>query len=201
MTQLLITPPAAEPVTVEEARAHCRIDGNHDDELLYILTRTARETAEFYTGRSFVSTTWETRIDQFPEAAFPSLYIDKAPLLSVTSITYIDGNNATQTLSANNYLVIADTGPYSQPGRIVPAYGTSWPSARGYTDDVRVRYVAGYGAPTDVPMGIKAAIKLMTAHLYENRESAASEPFNYSKSLKTEFPLGFAALLTPFKVF
>ena len=191
MTHMLITAPAGEPVTVEEARAHCRIDGNQDDELLYMLTRTAREYAEAYTGRSFVSTTWELRVDQFP------LYfqLPKAPLASVTSITYIDVQGATQTLSAGLYQVVADAGPFAQPGKIFQAYNATWPSSRGHIDDVRIRYVAGYGAATDVPMAIKAAIKLMIAHLYENREATLTGT-NVS-----EYPLGFAALLSPFKVF
>jgi len=191
MTHMLITAPAGEPVTVEEARAHCRIDGNQDDELLYMLTRTAREYAEAYTGRSFVSTTWELRVDQFP------LYfqLPKAPLASVTSITYIDVQGATQTLSAGLYQVVADAGPFAQPGKIFQAYNATWPSSRGHIDDVRIRYVAGYGAATDVPMAIKAAIKLMIAHLYENREATLTG------TIVTEYPLGFAALLSPFKVF
>lgn len=191
MTHMLITAPAGEPVTVEEARAHCRIDGNQDDELLYMLTRTAREYAEAYTGRSFVSTTWELRVDQFP------LYfqLPKAPLSSVTSITYIDIEGNTQTLSAGLYQVVADAGPFAQPGKIFQAYNATWPSSRGHIDDVRIRYVAGYGAATDVPMAIKAAIKLMTAHLYENREATLTG------TIVTEYPLGFSALLSPFKVF
>lgn len=191
MTQLLITAPAGEPVTVEEARTHCRIDGNQDDELLYILTRTAREYAETYTGRSFVNTTWEHRVDQFPRF----FDLPKAPLSSVTSITYVDALGATQTLSQNAYQVVSDTGPYAQKARIVEAYNQNWPTARGQADDVRVRYVAGYGSPTDVPMTVRAAIKLMIGHLYENREATLTG------TIVSEFPLGFAALLSPFKVY
>jgi uncharacterized phiE125 gp8 family phage protein len=191
MNHTLITAPTGEPVTVEEARSHCRIDGNQDDEILFALTKAAREYAEAYTGRSFVNTTWELQVDQFP------LYfqLPKAPLASVTSITYIDVQGATQTLSAGLYQVVADAGPFAQPGKIFQAYNATWPSSRGHIDDVRIRYVAGYGAATDVPMAIKAAIKLMIAHLYENREATLTG------TIVSEYPLGFAALLSPFKVF
>jgi uncharacterized phiE125 gp8 family phage protein len=191
MNHTLITAPAGEPVTVEEARSHCRIDGNQDDEILFALSKAAREYAEAYTGRSFVNTTWELKVDQFP------LYfqLPKAPLVSVTSITYIDIQGNTQTLPANTYQVVNDAGPFAQPGKIFQAYNETWPSSRGYINDVRIRYVAGYGAPTDVPPAIKAAIKLMIAHLYENREATLTG------TIVTEFPLGFTALLSPFKVF
>jgi uncharacterized phiE125 gp8 family phage protein len=191
MNHTLITAPTGEPVTVEEARSHCRIDGNQDDEMLFALTKAAREYAEAYTGRSFVSTTWELRVDQFP------LYFElpKGPLASVTSITYIDIAGNTQTLSANSYQVVNDSGPFAQPGMIFQAYNQTWPSSRGHINDVRIRYVAGYGTPSDVPPAIKAAIKLMTAHLYENREATLTG------TVVSEFPLGFTALLSPFKVF
>ena len=190
-THILVTAPAGEPVTVNELRTHCRIDGNTEDELLYALGRSAREYVEAYTGRALVSQTWELRFDQFP------LYINlpKAPLASVTSITYIDIESATQTLSANAYQVVASSGDFAQPGRIFQAYNQTWPSSRGHIDDVRVRYVAGYGTSNDVPYALKAAIKLMTAHLYENREATVVG------TIATEMPLSIRNLLAPFVVF
>jgi len=191
MTHTLITAPLGEPVTIEDARLHCRIDGSQDDEVLRALVAAARQYVEGYTGRALVNQTWELRFDQFP------LYIDlpKAPLASVTSITYIDIEGNTQTLASSAYQVVASSGDFSQPGRIFQAYNQTWPSSRGHIDDVRVRYVAGYGTPDDVPYAIKAAIKLMTAHLYENREATVVG------TIAAEMPLSIRNLLAPFVVF
>ena len=191
LTHILVTPPAGEPVTVNELRTHCRIDGNTEDELLYTLGRSAREYVEAYTGRALVSQTWELRFDQFP------LYINlpKAPLASITSITYIDLEGNTQTLASSAYQLVASSGDFSQPGRVFQAYNQTWPSSRGHYDDVRVRYVAGYGTPNDVPYALKAAIKLMTAHLYENREATVVG------TIAAEMPLSVRNILAPFVVF
>lgn len=191
MTHTLITAPLGEPVTIEDARLHCRIDGSQDDEVLRALVAAARNYVEAYTGRALVNQTWELRVDQFP------LYfqIPKAPLASVTSITYVDLEGNTQTLSSSAYQLVNETGPFSQPGKIFQAYNETWPSSRGHIDDVRVRYVAGYGAPADVPEAIKAAIKLMTAHLFENREATITG------TIASEMPLSVRNLLAPFVVY
>lgn len=194
MTQItnhvLIAAPIGEPVTVEDAREHCRIDGNHEDNLLRALVTSAREHVEAYTGRSLVSTTWELRMEYFPL----SITLPKAPVSSVAQITYIDQSGAQQTLAANAYQLVVDGGIHAQAGRVFKAYDQTWPMTRGHLEDVRVRYVAGYGTPNDVPQSIKAAIRLMVGHLYENREATTQG------NLGT-LPLGVSALLAPFVVY
>ena len=51
MSLTLITPAAAEPITLAEARAQCRIDGTDEDALLTIAIAAARSRAEHETGR------------------------------------------------------------------------------------------------------------------------------------------------------
>ena len=93
----------------------------------------------------------------------------RPPLQSVTSITYVDDAGDTQTLSSSLYQV--DT--KSQPGRIIPAYGESWPTVRSNTlNAVTVNFVAGYGDdPEDVPAGLRHAVKFLCGHWFEQRET------------------------------
>jgi hypothetical protein len=78
-----------------------------------------------------------------------------------------------QTLAPPGYLIdIA-----SEPGRIVPAFNTRWPTTQHIIDAVAVEFTAGYapeGSPADhaanVPMRAKLAIKALTAHWYNERE-------------------------------
>ena len=81
----------------------------------------------------------------------------------MTSIQYVDDAGDTQTLSTSLYQV--DT--KSQPGRIIPAYGESWPTVRSDTlNAVTVNFVAGYGDdPEDVPAGLRHAVKLICGAL------------------------------------
>jgi len=99
----------------------------------------------------------------------------KPPLQSVTSIVYVDTAGAPQTWNAANYVVAAPMAPAAGFGRIQPAYGQSWPSARSETlDAVTITFKAGYGdAGKDVPSDIRAAIMLLIRDLYDGPDLAS----------------------------
>jgi len=186
MATTLSAGPATEPITTAEAKLHLRVDHSIDDALIDSMTAAAREWAEAATGRKCVTQTWLLKLDAFPSEIRPPF----PPLSSVTSIGYIDTAGVTQTLSASSYSVDTD----SEPGRIVPAYGESWPSTRGMSNAVTVTYVCGYGAASAVPDSIKAAIKLLLGNIYEHREDVV--PVQMSN-----LPDGARHLLSPYRVF
>jgi len=167
----LITPPAAEPISLEEAKAHLRVDHDTDDALISMLIGAARQDCEEWTARAFVTQTWELVVDAFPTN---EILIPRPPLQSITSIKYDDGDGFEQTLSSTEYVV----DDVSQPGWVVPVT-TGWPSSifEGI-NAVRIRYVAGYATSgnspdnlaDNVPGPIKAAIMLRLGQLYEHRE-------------------------------
>jgi len=167
--QTQLKPPAEEPLTLAEAKLHLRVDADitDDDSLISALIVTARQQAEHRTGRALVSQQWRLGLDCFPD---DSLELPKPKLLSVESITYLDGDGVRQTISAADYEVITD----ELVGRIIPAYGKSWPSCREHPGSVRVDYTCGYGAAADVPQSIKAWMLLAIATWYENREALTS---------------------------
>ena len=66
MSFQLITAPATEPVTLDEARSHLRVDFLDDDALIVALITAARLHAEMLTGRSFITTRWKAVLDSFP---------------------------------------------------------------------------------------------------------------------------------------
>jgi uncharacterized phiE125 gp8 family phage protein len=116
-----------------------------------------------------------------------------APLVSVTSIEYVDGAGATQILATTEYAVI-DAGSTTGPGRIVPAYGKSWPATRGMPNDVTIEFVAGYGAAADVPIQIQWAILLILGELYTRREAAIAG------ATIMQVPYNAEALMLPYVV-
>lgn len=160
------TKPAIEPVTLSEAKHHCRIDGSDEDVAIDQAIVTAREYAESETHRQLITATHKLWLDAFPSG----IIVPRSPLQSVTSITYIDPDGETQTLAADQYQVTQG----AEPGRIVPAHGCSWPSSRSQPEAVQVTFVAGYGdAAADVPASIRRAIMLLVAHLNEFHEPVA----------------------------
>ncbi len=154
-----------EPVTIAEAKAHMRVEHSRDDTLIGALITAARQSCENMLGRSLLEQTWRKTLDQFPDA----IELPYPPILSVTSLQYIDDSGATQTLSAASYTLDSA----SEPGWLVPAYGYAWPTTQDVINAVTVTYKAGYGtAANAVPEAIKTWIKIQVAHLYENREAS-----------------------------
>lgn len=178
MTLVKITGAASYPVTVAELKANARIDGTDEDAtVLPVLIAAATAHAERLTGRAFAEQTWELVLDDFPAE---EIEIDLGPVVSVTSVKYLDGDGVEQTMDAADYIVdtAADT------GRILAPDG--WPTAQADTiNAVRVRFVTG-GTPDD---DVKQAILLLATHWYDRRAAsgAASEA--------TELPFAVSALL------
>ncbi|ODA67669.1 Phage gp6-like head-tail connector protein [Methyloligella halotolerans] len=180
-----ITAPDAAPVTLAEAKAHCRVDHNDDDTLIGALIASATQYFDGYTGivgRALVTQSWEQRF-----AGFGCLRLLVGPVTSVTSVTYFDGNNEEQTLADTVYQLFTDArGPYLdlQPDQ-------SWPSIYARRDAVSVKYVAG-DEVAEVPAPLKSAILLMVGHLYEHREAVTDVSLGAA-------PLAVDALIAPYR--
>lgn len=170
MILTLITGPAEEPVSLSEAKAQVRVTHDLEDELIAGKARTARSWVETFTNRALVTQTWELRLPGFP-ACGAAIELPRPPLASVTSVTYVDEAGVTQTWSPAKYQVLKPAGDHADRGRILPAYGETYPTARGDEESVIVRFVAGYGAAGDVPQALKDALLLKLGDLYTRRES------------------------------
>ena len=155
------------PVSLADMKLHLKIDSGMtaDDTLITTLISAATTYCEEFQHRAYIT---QTRIDYYDR--FPLFFhVPYPPLISVTSIIYIDTNGDEQTLNADQYRV--DIG--NQPGRVTEAYNVTWPDTRDITNAVVLTYSAGYGAAAAVPDTIKAAIKLLVGHWYEHRESVS----------------------------
>jgi uncharacterized phiE125 gp8 family phage protein len=168
MALKLYTAPAAEPVTLTEAKAHLRVEHTSDDTLITALIVAARTHAEAFTRRAFVTQTWDYFADAFPEDD-GAILLPLPKVQSVSSISYVDDNGTTQVWSSSNYLVDVE----SEPARVTPAYDVSWPTTREQINAVTIRFIAGYGNAAAVPQAIKQAMLLIIGHLYEHREAVS----------------------------
>lgn len=164
MALTLITAPATEPVTRDEAKLASTAEGSaHDDHFDDVWVPAAREQAEHRLGRALITQTWELTLDEFPSVA---IILPRPPLQSVTSIKYLDPDGQQQTLDALDYQVVTK----SIRGYVQPAYGKQWPAIRRGPGSVQVTYVAGYGSAADVPSSIKQWILMAVATWYQQRE-------------------------------
>jgi uncharacterized phiE125 gp8 family phage protein len=167
------TPPAAEPVTVAEAKVFCRIDHTDEDSLLGDLITAARRAAEAWTGRAFVRQSLRLAADGWPAGTTTTLFIPRPPLLTVATVRYHDEAGVLQTLSPSAYIVDAA----SDPGRIVLVPDGQWPATQSRrAGAVEVDYDAGYGDPADVPEEIKVAIQIAVEQWHADRGRAGELP-------------------------
>ena len=188
MPSVLVNAPAAEPVSLAEVKLHLRIDDNADDVLLGALITTSRQHAEHDTRRALVTQTRKLVVDEFPAE---TITLDHAPVSAVISVLYIGSDGVERTLDAASYKLDR----ISEPCRLVPAYGTTWPDTRAEINAVSVTYTCGFGAPEAVPESIKRWMLLRIGALYENREEVLT-----GRAI-TLAPLPFAdALLTPYRL-
>jgi uncharacterized phiE125 gp8 family phage protein len=179
MNLRLITAPAAEPVSVETAKLHLRVDGTADDVLIAAYLKSARELGEGLARRAFVTQTLELVINEWPSGGI--LKLPRPPLQSVTSVKYLDVDKVEHTWT--DYVV----DERSEPGAII---FKSFPSdALFESGAIAVRFVAGYGAAAAVPGVFVQGVLLSAAHWYENREAVMDTQLY-------EIPLGMKPLFT-----
>jgi uncharacterized phiE125 gp8 family phage protein len=161
----LVTPPEVEPVTLDEAKEHLRLDTDADDTYASALITAARERVELFLRRALITQAFEYTLD-----GFPSGFIDlpRPPLAAVESIKYLDTGGSERTLPPESYVV--DTSS-DEIGRIALTCTEYWPITRCSINSVVIRFVAGYGdAPEDIPQAIRQGILIEISNLYENRE-------------------------------
>ena len=178
----LLTPPAAEPVSLAEAKLHLRVDFADDDALITSLISAARQAAETLTGRQLVTARWKLVLDSFPGPCLMgvpagsmfslpghAILLPKCPVQSVFAIEYLDMAGASQTMPPAEYTV--DTA--CEPARVTPVFGRIWPISLPQIGAVEVTYDAGYGPAASVSEGLKSWIKLRVGSLYAHREEVA----------------------------
>jgi len=199
----VITGPSSEPVTIDLARQHCRIDAGYDDALIAMYVTGARIEAEAYLNRALFTQrlqyaiTWApppTATPLVPQSliVFPlnwpplvkrPIELPRAPAVSVEQIMWgpIDD------------MQLADADDYDLNLNVEPGYIAVKPQLlpRIPQQSMVIDFTAGYDAtdPAAVPMPIRMAILVGTAHYYENRGDVPAE-----------MPAAFYRLLDPFRL-
>jgi uncharacterized phiE125 gp8 family phage protein len=170
MADIVLSPPLAEPIHLDEARTHLRAPSGDtsQDALIRRAIVAARRHAESYCRIAIVR-----QQRQLSLAAFPcEIELPVGPLRAVQSIEYVDTAGALQTLSASAYRV----DKYAERGRIEPAYGTVWPSTLEVSNAVIVKYTAGMVVPVSA---VDAGTDTLTAY---GHDLAASDPVRLANS-------------------
>lgn len=163
----VVTPASTYPVTLAQAKAHCRVDGNDEDAYLDSLIAAATSHVESLIGRAVMAQTWEYLLDEFDD----EMLIPLGPVSSVSSVKYFDVDAAEQTLAGTYYAVDLT----SDPQRVLLADEAAWPGVNGGTNQVTIRFVAGY---TTVPASIYHACLLLIGQWFDQRSGVSDKPIS-----------------------
>lgn len=177
------TAPNGYPVSLEEAKLQLRVDAATEDALITGLIAAATDAAEKFTGRVFLTRTFQMYLDRWPSKAAQREWWDGVregadvgdpvraielpypPLASVVAVKTYDDNDEPAVWPSSNYHVDNKTAP----GRLALRMGGNIPLPTKIINGIEIEYTAGYGASGDVPALIKQAILRIVAYMYEHR--------------------------------
>ena len=169
MRLVLVTPPAATPITLSEAKAQARVA--HDDEDLLIQHYIDAATAWLdgptgILGRCLVTQTWRAEL-----AAVTGPIWLPFPDTVIGSAVFTDAEGG-ELIHA---VELQDQRPLLRLRS-----GLGRPAA--------ITFAAGYGAPADVPAAIRQAMLLLVTQWYEHRQVTGTG---------TALPFAVEAMLAP----
>lgn len=181
--------PATTPVSLEEAKAQCRVDHDFDNALITSLIGAAVSHLDGWTGilgRCLITQTWRQDFDGFNRCLRLPLF----PVASITGVKYDDATDTEQTVASGNYdLLVDDLGAFVRfkSDFAFPAIDDEKPA-------VRIAYVAG-DDPANVPASLRQAILMLVGHWYANSDAVVVGPTVAS----VELPFAVNALIAPFR--
>ncbi len=148
-------------VSLDEAKNHLRVSGSDQDEPITLLIESATEQLERDINRGILATTWQQAMYSFPASG------DKIDLMmgmntNVSSITYVDTDGVTQTLSPSLYSYSAGR------GCVFNTSPDGWPdvSTESVGDMVFINFSCGVADSGCVPRLMKQAILLEVGRGY-----------------------------------
>lgn len=161
MSLILTQPPAAEPLPLADLKAFLKVDGAEEDSLLASIATAARAHLEALTAKAFVTQGWRIVRDAWP--AHGRMTFPIGPVASLDAVT-VTGAAGPVVLPLDLFGLDGQ----GLPPRLAWTPG-SVPAPAVRMSGIAVDVTAGYGGPEDVPAPLVQAVRLLTAHWFENR--------------------------------
>ncbi len=187
MALVLTSAPLIEPVSLDEAKAHLRIDGNAEDILVSSLILTSRLHIEAALDLALIDQAWTLQLDRWPRTS--DVEIPLSPLQSVNGVGVRNAAGELVPVPATSYL----TDMASRPPRIV-FNGAVRPDPGVAAAGIEIAFSAGFGSTAaSVPAPLRHAVLMLVSHWYEHRDAAETG------SLQTRIPDVISDLIAPFR--
>jgi uncharacterized phiE125 gp8 family phage protein len=181
MPLILTSPPAVEPVSLADAKAHLRVTHTDNDAVISALISSARRQVERRTGLALINQGWSLFLDCWPNHAAVSLQL--APISAITDIIFFGEDGTPATYEPAHYYLDG----VSKPGRAILRQDRLPPLPGRRVNGIEIRFTAGFGAVSaNVPQDLRQALLLAVAHWFEHRGEAegASLPLSALEIIK-----------------
>lgn len=146
-----VVPPVAQPVSLTEAKAQCRVDDNDEAALIQAYLDAAVSHLDGYRGilgRCLITQDWRLDLPALPRML----------QLPFPDATIVGGVYSDATGGEIAWL------PHESLAPVI------WRASAGWGRPVSITLRAGFGPhPADVPAALRAAILLMVSHWYDDR--------------------------------
>ena len=189
----VVTAPALEPLSLDEAKEHCQVDltSTYYDNYLTDQIKVAREDAEAYLGRALITRTYQKTLEAWPTDG--EIRLPMSPVQTDSfKIEYYNSANVLTEWSSANY----ELDNLTIPARVRPVTGVSFPTTAGRYWPILITYKAGYGvAGDDVPEKIRQALRFRIGTNFTLRESVVIG------TILSEYKEAFEKQLHPFRVY
>ncbi len=163
MPSILLTAPAAEPLSLAAAKAYLRVAHDDDDDVITALIAAARIHVEATTRRALITQTWRLSRDAWPRDG--RIAVLPAPLRALLAARVYDSDGVAQTIDLQSFVLDIALGGAGGPERrteiVLTGSGREERNARWAHS--RRRYDAGYGVKTF------AALSAVVAFFEERR--------------------------------
>ena len=175
MTKIRTAAPTVLAVSLDEAKQALRIDGDDMDTLVTIWTKGVIADLEHETGQCMMEQTWEVRLPAFPGAQCWTIGQPVSqqlateislphPVLTITSVTYIDQSGTERVLAESEYRI--NRSRYAST--LSPVRGGAWPATAEDEKAVIVVLKCGYGnTPAATPEEVQLYILAKLAEQFD----------------------------------
>lgn len=177
--------PAAEPISLADVKAHCRVSHDDEDGVLSACLKAARAMVERSTNRLMTSRSVVLRLGGFPSSPRAEIVLRGGIVTAFASVTYVDPDGVSQLWDAAAYEADLDV----DPARLRLAWNGAWPAVRDWGLPVSVAYTAGYPEGA-VPDDLRHGMLMIAGTLYDHREVLSPETV-------IEMPFAVRELIAP----
>lgn len=169
MNPISLAGPSVEPVSLAEMKAHLRLDGTEEDELVSALIAAGRITVERHARLCLIEQRWRLVLPGWPDGR--AVRLPLYPVLSVEAVRISVDGTSDAVLAPDLYRIASD----DDRDRLL--VDTAAPAPTGRAPRIEIDLVCGFGAtPAAVPKPLVLAIQRLVAFWFERRGDEPRSP-------------------------